>query len=122
VDKELIKKGNAQRAAEVVRSIDPKGIVFSSSWAWLDKQLWPKESVQAYLDTFPGDSIQIWEQWNDQSASLGTTPMYKDLDYYFGKLSAMCGDILLECSIFYLREILLDQMVGTLSGMLLAIL
>jgi len=84
-DKELIKRANAQRAAEVVHSIDPKGIVFSSSWAWLDKQLWPKESVQAYLDTFPGDSIQIWEQWNDTSVSLGTTPMYKDLDYYFGK-------------------------------------
>jgi alpha-N-acetylglucosaminidase len=84
-DKETIKKANAQRAAEVIRSIDPKGIVFSSSWTWLDKQLWPKESVKAYLDVFPGDSIQIWEQWNDQSASLGTTPMYKDLDYYFGK-------------------------------------
>ena len=84
-DKELIKRANAQRAAEVVHSIDPKGIVFSSSWAWLDKQLWPKQSVQAYLDTFPGDSIQIWEQWNDTSVSLGTTPMYKDLDYYFGK-------------------------------------
>ena len=84
-DKELIKKANAERAAEVIRSIDPKGVVFSSSWTWLDKQLWPKESVQAYLNTFPGDGIQIWEQWNDQSASLGTTPMYKDLDYYFGK-------------------------------------
>ncbi len=82
-DKELIKQANARRAAEVVRSVDPKGIVFSSSWTWLDKQLWPKESVKAYLETFPGNSIQIWEQWNDQS--LGTAPMYKDLDYYFGK-------------------------------------
>ena len=84
-DKELIKKANAQRALEVKRSVDPKGIVFSSSWVWLDKNQWPKESVQAYLNIFPGDSIQIWEQWHDQSASLGTTPMYKDLDYYFGK-------------------------------------
>ncbi len=84
-DQEMVKTANAKRASEVIRSIDPDGKVFSSSWTWLDKRLWPKESVKAYLDTFPGDSIQIWEQWNDQGASLGTTPMYKDLDYYFGK-------------------------------------
>ena len=45
----------------------------------------PLHGARQARHTFPGDSIQIWEQWNDTSASLGTTPMYKDLDYYFGK-------------------------------------
>jgi alpha-N-acetylglucosaminidase len=84
-DQELVKTANARQASEIIRSVDPEARIFSSSWTWLDKRLWPRDSVKAYLDAFPGDSIQIWEQWNDQSASLGTTPMYKELDYYFGK-------------------------------------
>ncbi len=84
-DQEIIKTMNAKRAAEVIRSVDPKGVAFSSSWTWLDKKLWPKESVKAYMDTFPDDGILIWEQWNDFTHSHGATPMYKDLDHYFGK-------------------------------------
>ncbi|MEM2886068.1 MAG: alpha-N-acetylglucosaminidase C-terminal domain-containing protein [Thermoproteota archaeon] len=62
--------------------MDPQGVIFTQSWTWLNRKLWPKENVKAFLDAFPEGDVMVWEIWNDNA---GGHPMYKEMDYYFGK-------------------------------------
>ena len=84
-----IKMNNAKMNLEAIRSVDPEGEFVTGSWTFTDRQFWPKDDVKAWLDTFPGDSIQVWELWPEfyprDTSSTYKPVTYKELDYYFGK-------------------------------------
>ena len=81
------KIANAKSTLKAVTSADPQGKLVMESWAFVDKELWPKEDVKAWLDIFPSDLMQVWELWPDMRypSEKQPLPMYKELDYYFGK-------------------------------------
>ena len=70
---------NAISALEIVRSVDPEGTLFTQSWTWLNKKMWPKANIKAYLDAYPDEAMVIWELTGPGGQQ------HKDLDYYFGK-------------------------------------
>lgn len=84
-EQKTIKREGARAVWETIRTVDPDATLFTQSWTWLNRKLWPEEEVQAYLDLFPDDRIQVWELWDDQKASFNVPPMYKELQYYYGK-------------------------------------
>ncbi|MBC8460938.1 MAG: alpha-N-acetylglucosaminidase C-terminal domain-containing protein [Deltaproteobacteria bacterium] len=73
---------HAKSALEIIRTVDPQGTFFTLDWTWLNKKLWQKENVKAYLDTFPEDTIVVWGLCADRGHQW---QLYKELDYYFGK-------------------------------------
>ena len=84
-ERDSIKFANARAALEVIREVDPAGVLFSQSWTFLNEELWPPGDVKKYLDIFPDDALEVWELWDDQKASFGVAPMYRRFDYYSGK-------------------------------------
>jgi len=83
-EQEKIKMNNAKTALEVIKSVDPEATLTIGSWLFVDKEFWPKKDVKAYLDIFPDDCTQIWELWPEFHPDK-YKPMYKELEYYFGK-------------------------------------
>ena len=88
-EQQEIKMNNAKMALEIVRSVDSEAEFVTGSWTFTDSEFWPKEDVKAWLETFPGDSIQVWELWPEfrlRGTTMRHRPVtYKELDYYFGK-------------------------------------
>lgn len=68
----------AGKNLEAVRSVDPKAVLFTNSWTFLDRS---KENVKAFLDALPDDGYQVWEMPDFRSRRR----QYRELDYYHGK-------------------------------------
>ena len=88
-DEQLKLKLNiARKTVEATKAVDPEAIMTSFGWTFVDKQYWPKEHVKAFLDAYPQESLRVWDLWEDYaypSANGNLQPLYKQLDYYFGK-------------------------------------
>lgn len=75
----------ARAALDAITSIDPQATLFTSSWTWVNRTLWTEADVKAFLDVFPADRFQVWEQWDDHRASFGAEPHYRLFDYFHGR-------------------------------------
>jgi len=78
----------ARKTVEATKAVDPEAVMTSFGWTFTDKKYWPKAHVKAFLEAYPDDSLRVWDLWNDYdypSPRRNLQPLYKDLDYYFGK-------------------------------------
>jgi len=89
-----IKKAFAKAVVKTISSADPEGVWCLDSWAFIDKEYWPKEDVKAFLDLVPVNRLLILELWCDcyplykyAPANIFGIPAPRDegLDYFFGK-------------------------------------
>jgi len=126
------KMANARSALKAVTSADPKGSLILECWAFVDKELWPKKDVKAWLDVFPNNFLQVWELWPDMRypSERQPLPMYKEFDYYFGKPwllgflhsfagnTALHGDLAL--TIDYVKQVTKDPKAARCSGIRIA--
>jgi alpha-N-acetylglucosaminidase len=69
----------AKRNLDAIRSVDPRAVLFTNSWTFLDRS---KEDATAFLQQLPDDAFQIWEMPSDLERRA---PMYEQFDYYAGK-------------------------------------
>ena len=73
-----IETASARKNLEAIRAVDPKAVLFGSSWAFTQRR--DKPAARAYLGAMPDDVFQVWEL-----PSIGLTTQYRDMDYYWGK-------------------------------------
>ena len=68
-----------KRDLEAIRAVDPKAVLYTTSWTFLARS---KENVKAFLDALPDDAVQVWEMPSDLERG---EPQYRQLDYFHGK-------------------------------------
>ena len=69
----------SRKNLEAIRSVDPKAVLFTNSWTFLDRT---RENAMAFLAALPADAFQVWEMPSDLERGK---PMYQQFDYYGGK-------------------------------------
>ena len=68
-----------KRDLEAIRAVDPKAVLYTTSWTFLARS---NENVKAFLDALPDDAVQVWEMPSDLQRG---EPQYRRLDYFHGK-------------------------------------
>ncbi|MBI2844060.1 MAG: alpha-N-acetylglucosaminidase C-terminal domain-containing protein [Armatimonadetes bacterium] len=65
----------AKAVSNVAASVTPKGKLFMSGWAFIDRKYWTDDQIKAFLDVIPNEILTL----ND------VADKYAELNYFYGK-------------------------------------
>jgi len=78
-EQKAIKAGFARAVGEMIAEADPEATWLCTTWAFRDKDFWPKDTVRVFVQAVPKNRFLVGDLWCEER------PLYKELEYLWGR-------------------------------------